>query len=103
MDCAFINYPVNKINSAKAICRHFNVSLDWLLISGSELYNVGSTVYHSQLVIRIPVLGRTPAGVPMKEIVDILDFEEVPTDWARCDKEFFPEVQGRQYVPLISQ
>ena len=33
--------------------------------------------------LRIPVLGRVPAGIPLEAIEDIIDFEEIPADMVR--------------------
>lgn len=88
------------IDSAKAICRHFNVSLDWLLGYGSDQNNVEAAAYTAPSVIRIPVLGRIPAGVPMEAIEDILDYEEAPADWTRGDKVFFAlKLRGDSMFP----
>ena len=40
-------------------------------------------------IIRIPVLGVIPAGIPIEAIEDIIDYEEVPADWGKGGKEFF--------------
>ncbi|MCH5188646.1 MAG: helix-turn-helix domain-containing protein [Oscillospiraceae bacterium] len=88
------------IDSAKAICRHFNVSLDWLLGQSGVQNNVEPASYFSPSVIRIPVLGRIPAGVPMEAIEDIQGYEEAPADWARGDKEFFAlKLRGDSMFP----
>lgn len=40
-------------------------------------------------VLRIPVLGSIPAGIPLEAIEDIIDWEEIPASMARGDKEYF--------------
>ena len=40
-------------------------------------------------VVKIPVLGRIPAGVPIEAIEDILGYEEIPKDWLKGGKEYF--------------
>lgn len=42
-------------------------------------------------VVRVPLLGRIPAGVPMEAIEDeyTIDYEEVPADWITGNKEYF--------------
>ena len=48
----------------------------------------------------VPVLGSIPAGVPIEAIEDILDWEEVPADWARGGKEYFAlKVHGLSMYP----
>lgn len=50
--------------------------------------------------IRIPVLGRIPAGVPFEMIEDIEDYEDIPATMARGDKEYFAlKVRGDSMNP----
>lgn len=41
--------------------------------------------------IKIPVLGRIPAGIPFEAIEDTytIDYEEIPKDWIKGGKEYF--------------
>lgn len=51
--------------------------------------------------VRIPVLGTIRAGVPLDAIEEILDYEEIPADWTRGDKEFFAlRVTGDSMSPV---
>lgn len=51
-------------------------------------------------VIRIPVYGTIPAGVPMDAIEDVLDYEEIPADWGRGGKEYMAlKVSGHSMEP----
>ena len=50
--------------------------------------------------IRIPVLGKIPAGVPIDAIEDIIDFEEVPAHWGKGGKEYFAlQLDGDSMYP----
>lgn len=50
--------------------------------------------------IRVPIYGRIPAGIPFDMIVDIEDYEEIPSDMARGGKEFFAlRVKGDSMMP----
>lgn len=40
-------------------------------------------------IVRIPVLGYVAAGIPIEEIEDIVDWEEIPKDWLRGGKKYF--------------
>lgn len=42
-------------------------------------------------VVRVPLLGRIPAGIPIEAIEDeyTIDYEEVPADWKTGNKEYF--------------
>jgi len=71
----------------------FGVSLNFLL--GTESIQVSNNP-----VIRIPVLGAVPAGIPLEAIEDIIDWEEIPQSMCAGDKEFFAlQVQGDSMWP----
>ena len=42
-------------------------------------------------VVRVPLLGKIPAGMPIEAIEDeyTVDYEEVPADWMKGNKEYF--------------
>ena len=66
----------------KKIANYFNVTVDYLLGDSSEpLPQTG--------IIRVPVYGVIPAGIPMSAIEDILDYEEMPESRDTVGKEFF--------------
>lgn len=50
--------------------------------------------------VRISVLGKVSAGVPIEAIEEEVDWEEIPADWIRGGKEFFGlKVQGDSMYP----
>lgn len=50
--------------------------------------------------LRIPVLGRIPAGIPIEAIEDIEDWEELPASMARSGNEYFGlRVRGDSMKP----
>lgn len=50
--------------------------------------------------IRIPVLGRIPAGVPFEMIEEIEDYEDIPASMTRGGKEYFAlKVRGDSMNP----
>ncbi|MCL2187784.1 MAG: helix-turn-helix domain-containing protein [Defluviitaleaceae bacterium] len=59
----------------------FNCSADYLLGNESQK--------DTSRAIRVPVLGRIPAGVPIEAITDIIDYEEVPPSWGNGGQEYF--------------
>jgi repressor LexA len=40
-------------------------------------------------VIQIPVLGSIPAGVPVEAVQDIIDWADIPEEWAHGDRQYF--------------
>lgn len=51
--------------------------------------------------IRIPVLGRVVAGIPIEAIEEIIDWEEIPQKLAASGKFFALRVCGRSMEPRI--
>lgn len=53
-------------------------------------------------VVRVPLLGKIPAGMPFEAVEDMytVDFEEVPSDWTKGGKEYFAlKIQGDSMEP----
>lgn len=51
-------------------------------------------------VVKIPVLGRIPAGIPMEAIEDINDYIEIPESWLIGGAEYFSlEIKGDSMSP----
>ncbi|MCL2033826.1 MAG: XRE family transcriptional regulator [Oscillospiraceae bacterium] len=54
--------------------------------------------------IRIPVLGRIPAGIPIEAIEDIEDYEEIPAAWLRGGREYFAlRIRGNSMYPKYQE
>lgn len=86
------------LEMARVLAQILHVSLDDLLNGTSSLMTVDKS--HDKPILRVPVLGTIPAGVPLEAIEDILDWEEVPADWARGGAEYFAlEIHGNSMNP----
>lgn len=51
--------------------------------------------------VKIPVLGRVAAGVPIEMIDDVLDYEEISEDMAKHGEYFALKIQGDSMTPRI--
>jgi len=70
------------------------------LMGWSVIEAAVSPTQQVQSGIRIPVLGRIPAGIPIEAIEEINDYEEIPAAWARGDKKYFAlRVEGNSMFP----
>lgn len=54
----------------------------------------------STQMVKIPVLGKIPAGIPIEAIEDILGYEEIPISMLRNDTNYFAlKVEGDSMIP----
>lgn len=91
----------------EAIADFFNVDLDYLrgkqdnplqdLLSISELYPKNT----SNVFVKVPVLGRVAAGVPITAQEDVLGWEDVPAQWTKNDIIFALQIKGDSMEPRI--
>lgn len=51
--------------------------------------------------VRIPVLGKVAAGIPIEAVEDILDYEEISADMAAKGDYFALQIQGNSMEPRI--
>jgi repressor LexA len=84
--------PVRKLNELSTL---FNVSTDYIL--GNEDKSINT----SNRGVRIPVLGRVVAGIPMDTIEEIIDYEEIPKEMAATGEFFALKVKGHSMEPRI--
>lgn len=78
------------------ICTHFGVSFDWLMGLTKDKAGVVK-----EKGVRIPVLGRIVAGIPIEAIEDVIDWEEIPISMARTGDYFALMVTGRSMEPTL--
>ena len=87
------NIPPGLVNSQK-LAEILGVTVDELL-KGEKIKPIKEVEYipsdRTKRFIRVPVLGRIPAGIPIEAIEDVEDWEDFPIS---------DTVQGRQYFGL---
>lgn len=71
-----------------------DVSVDYLLGSDSQPARPG--------YIRIPVLGRVAAGIPIDAIEEVIDLEDISADVAGDGEYFGLQIKGHSMEPKIS-
>lgn len=82
--------PLEVINQ---LCQTFGVTTDFLLGNDST----------QSKGIKIPVLGRVQAGIPVEAVEDIIDYEEIPQEMARNGEYFALEVRGDSMLPKFTE
>lgn len=84
-----------KITTVKIISQMFNVNPAWLMG-----YDAPKKMIYSKKSVRIPVLGKIPAGVPIELIEDIIDYEDISEEMLKGGKEYFAlKVNGNSMEP----
>ena len=85
------------INMLKEIANALEVTVDHLIENDTKNTETGDN-------IKIPVLGKVIAGVPMDAVEEILDWEEIPRKWGRDGSEFFAlQIYGDSMEPKMSE
>lgn len=78
-----------------AFAKALNVSIDFLMDgNGNENNSQG---------VRIPVLGRIVAGIPLEAIEEIEDYEEIPRKMAASGEFFALRIKGRSMEPRLTE
>lgn len=73
---------------------------DYFNIAKSDLIEVKTTA-PTATGIKIPVLGRVAAGIPVDAIEDVLDWEEIPQSMAATGEYFGLKIKGDSMLPDI--
>lgn len=69
-----------------------------LSVEASDLMNSGI-----RKGVRVPVLGRIAAGIPLEAITDIVDFEDIPEEMAKGGEYFALQIRGDSMEPKFSE
>lgn len=89
-------YP--RIDKIELMAKYFNVSKTDLV----ERHQKGAGL-QSAHGVRIPVLGRVVAGVPIEAVTDIIDYEEIPAQMAKSGTYFALQVKGHSMEPVLRE
>ena len=90
------------LETLKAIASFFNVSVDYLMGREQKVDNNVRGMQMERSVVKVPVYGTIPAGVPIEMIEDsyIEDEEEIPSDWLKGGNTYFClKVKGESMMP----
>ncbi|MFR4251233.1 MAG: LexA family protein [Christensenellales bacterium] len=84
--------------SAAKLADYFNVSIDYLLGRDDNPHPTSSPKG-----IKIPVLGRVAAGIPIEAIEEILDYEEIDEAMAKTGDFFALRIAGTSMEPRMKE
>ena len=90
------------ISTLKKISSFFSVSVDYLIENNLQ-NNANKTPPSSGKGIRIPVLGRVVAGIPIEAVEEILDYEEITPELAATGEFFALKIRGHSMEPRMME
>lgn len=90
-----------KLPVIEAIARTLHVNPSWLIGKSSDASESSNSTAAGN-VIRVPVLGRVAAGIPIEAIEDIIDYEELSANQFGDGEYFALQVKGHSMEPKIS-
>lgn len=88
------NIPLDKL---KILAKALNVTPEWIM--GWEEVSENVTTNSG---VKIPVLGRVAAGIPLEAIEDIEDYEEIPKEMSDHAEYFALRIHGESMEPKFS-
>lgn len=87
-------------DTLKKISALFEVSLDYLLGNAPAKAAQPKTAGRG---VRIPVLGRVVAGIPIEAVEEILDYEEITPELAATGEFFVLKIRGHSMEPRMME
>lgn len=100
--CNGVYYP--RIDKIELLANFFGINKSDLIEEQPADKNVRLASMEKN-VVRVPLLGKIPAGMPFEAIEDeyTVDFEEVPADWIKGDKQYFAlKITGDSMAPTYN-
>lgn len=88
-----VNYP--RIDKIEMIADYFHIEKSDLIEDKTDKPSSPAKG------IRIPVLGRVAAGIPIEAITDIEDWEEIPQSIAKTGEYFALKIAGKSMEPRM--
>lgn len=83
-------------DEAVALADFFHVTTDYLLKGVTEQPQ-------DKKGVRIPVLGRVVAGIPIEAVEEVLDYEEITPELAATGEFFALQVRGDSMLPKLEE
>lgn len=92
-------YSMPRMDKVDKICQFFMINRSDLLESNPQEEFTGNQ--SSPKGIRIPVLGKVAAGIPIEAITDIEDWEEIPQSMSKTGEYFALKIAGKSMEPRM--
>lgn len=93
---------IPKLDKLEEIADLFNVDVDFLIGKSTKTTRIINPLGHkSTEAVRVPILGRVAAGMPIDRIEDIVGQEMIPAAVAESGDYFALRIQGDSMYPRI--
>ncbi len=91
-----------KQNNIYLLAKALDVNVEWLMGADVEVSHFKeATRSKTQTPVRIPVLGRVAAGIPINAVEETIDWEEIPAEMAATGEYFGLRIRGDSMSPRI--
>lgn len=84
------------IDMVALIAKYFNVSIEYLVTENTD---ISKTIRG----VKIPVLGRVAAGIPIEAVENIIDTEEITEELAKTGDFFGLQIHGDSMEPRMCE
>lgn len=92
------------IDNAIKLAEVFNVNLNELVAKDLISFDNASIIDISSDTIQIPVLGSIKAGTPIEAQEDILEYVDIPKEWAKGGKTYYGlKISGDSMCPKYNE
>ena len=81
-------------NTLIKLCDMYGVTIDYIL-------GYSPDIAPRKKGVKIPVLGRVAAGIPVEAVQDVIDYEEIDEEMAKTGEFFALQIQGDSMEPRI--
>lgn len=96
---------VPSVITLKKVSKVLNISFDDLIKKLDSGQEIALSERHTEVVrgVRIPVLGRVVAGIPIEAVEEILDYEEITPELAATGEFFALKIRGHSMEPRMME
>lgn len=85
------------------LAKALNVSVSWLMGEKNAIEPTQNIDTSKKKGIKIPVLGKVVAGIPIEAVTDIISYEEISEELSRTGEFFALQVKGDSMAPRIRE
>lgn len=90
-----------KIPVLSGIARALDVDPNWLALKTDDMGTYSEP--YRPTSVKIPVLGKVAAGLPITAVENVLDYEEIPSSLAKTGEFVALQIKGQSMEPRISE